>query len=101
MEYPHGIIKKIDPLNYYDEAIRFVVFIDESGTLEISSIDLVTKILKYKSYFIFDGGVTLNCKTLKQKEFIFSCLKLLKNCGIKTYIETKDFDNEIMVLVNN
>ena len=103
MNYPIGIIKSLEPLSIsHGNGMRFVVFLtdeESSNNLKISSIDLITKILKYKNYFV-EGGVTFKCDKLNQKEFLISCLKFLKNCGINTCIETKDFDYEIMSLAD-
>ncbi len=97
--YPVGKISRLEPIStMHGPGIRYVVYIDLAGELEISSIDLVTKIMKYKNYFI-DGGVTLNFKTLDQKDFIISCLKFFKNFGINVYIESDIFDSDINSLI--
>lgn len=58
-------------------------------TSQISATRLVNKILKYKSYFGKDGGVTFSGgEPLLQPDFLLECLKLCKNNNIHTAIDT-------------
>lgn len=51
--------------------------------------DLVDYIMKYKSYFKKNGGVTFSGgEPLKQPEFLLECLKLCKKNNIHTCVDT-------------
>lgn len=86
--------------------IRYVVFLqgcmlrckychnpetwDINGQSElVSPQDLINKIERYKSYFGEDGGVTFSGgEPLLQPEFLIECLKLCKEKGIHTALDT-------------
>jgi len=55
----------------------------------VSADDLIKKIERYKSYFGDEGGVTFSGgEPLLQPEFLIDCLKLCKQKGINTAIDT-------------
>lgn len=55
----------------------------------VSAEELVKKIERYKSYFGEDGGVTFSGgEPLLQPEFLLECLKLCKEKGIHTALDT-------------
>lgn len=86
--------------------IRYVVFLqgcmlrckychnpetwDINGQSElVSPQDLINKIERYKSYFGEDGGVTFSGgEPLLQPQFLIECLKLCKEKGIHTALDT-------------
>ena len=56
---------------------------------EIEAQELVKKIERYKNYYGADGGVTFSGgEPLLQPEFLLECLKLCKEKGINTAIDT-------------
>ena len=56
---------------------------------EISATELVKKIEKYKNYYGSDGGVTFSGgEPLLQLQFLLECLKLCKQKGINTALDT-------------
>ncbi|MCY6957066.1 pyruvate formate-lyase-activating protein [Clostridium brassicae] len=62
-----------------------------SGT-EISSKDLINKIIKFKPYFRNNGGVTFSGgEPLMQPEFLLEMLKLCKENNIHTAIDTSGY----------
>ncbi len=101
-----GYISSIESMGLVDgPGIRTVVFLSgcplrclfchnpemwkaESGE-EITPIDLVNKIKRNKPYFKNNGGVTFSGgEPLNQPEFLLSCLKLCKEEGIHTCLDT-------------
>ena len=102
-----GRINSIETMGTLDgPGIRYVVFMqgcslrckychnpetwDATGTsTEFTPEELVSQILKYKNYFGEDGGVTFSGgEPLLQPEFLQQCLKLCKDNGINTCIDT-------------
>lgn len=102
-----GKINSIETLGTLDgPGIRFVVFLQgcslrckychnpetwhETGKFEeMSATELVEKIEHYKNYFENHGGVTFSGgEPLLQPEFLLECLKLCKEKGIHTCIDT-------------
>lgn len=102
-----GRINSIETLGTLDgPGIRFVVFLQgcklrclychnpetwaEVGeSQEISPIELVQRVEKYKNYFGRDGGVTFSGgEPLLQPEFLKECLRLCKEKNIHTVIDT-------------
>ena len=75
-----------------------------SGGTEYSPEELVAKIRRFKPYFKEDGGVTFSDgEPLLQPDFLKETLKLCKNEGIHTCIDTagyglSDYD-EISILI--
>lgn len=58
-------------------------------SIQISPQQLIEKIEKYKSYFGEDGGVTFSGgEPLLQPEFLLECLKICKEKGIHTVLDT-------------
>lgn len=56
---------------------------------QITPSELIKKIVRFKSYFGSDGGVTFSGgEPLLQPEFLVECLKLCKKHGIHTAIDT-------------
>ena len=56
---------------------------------EIEAQELVKKIERYKNYYGADGGATFSGgEPLLQPEFLLECLKLCKEKGINTAIDT-------------
>ncbi len=56
---------------------------------EVTPQTLVEKICRYKSYFGSDGGVTFSGgEPLLQPQFLLACLKLCKENGINTALDT-------------
>lgn len=56
---------------------------------EIEAQELVKKIERYKNYYNSDGGVTFSGgEPLLQPEFLLECLKLCREKGINTAIDT-------------
>ncbi len=101
-----GKISSIDTMGLVDgPGIRFVVFMQgcknrciychnpetfniNDGT-EMTSDELIRKILKYKNYFNDNGGVTFSGgEPLLQKDFLLEMLKLCKTCNIHTCLDT-------------
>lgn len=101
-----GKIHSIETLGLLDgPGIRIVVFMqgcplrcifchnpdtwNKEGGTSFTPEELVNFILKYKSYFENNGGVTFSGgEPLLQKEFLLETLKLCKNNGIHTCIDT-------------
>ena len=105
-----GRISSIETLGTLDgPGIRFVVFLQgcklrclychnpetwniDGKVEEISPQELVEKVEKYKNYFGKDGGVTFSGgEPLLQPEFLLECLKLCKEKGIHTCLDTVGF----------
>ena len=103
----YGNINSIETMGLVDgPGIRFVVFLqgcklrckychnpetwDINGkSQKISAKELVEKIERYKSYYGSDGGVTFSGgEPLLQPEFLLECLKLCKERGINTALDT-------------
>ena len=59
------------------------------GGYQISPEQLVEKLLRFKAYFGSEGGVTFSGgEPLLQPEFLLACLKLCKEKGINTVLDT-------------
>ncbi len=102
-----GNISSYDTMGLVDgPGIRFVVFmqgcqlrckychnpetwdINQKKNL-VSPQELVDKIVRYKSYYGKDGGVTFSGgEPLLQPDFLIECLKLCKDNGIHTCLDT-------------
>lgn len=101
-----GYIHSIETMGLLDgPGIRFVVFMQgcllrcvychnpdtwnlKKGT-EMTPAELIAKIKRYQPYFKEDGGVTFSGgEPLVQSEFLIECLKLCKQEGIHTAIDT-------------
>lgn len=102
-----GRVNSIETMGLVDgPGIRFVAFLQgchlrckychnpETWPLngqseEISATELVKKIEKYKNYYGSDGGVTFSGgEPLLQPQFLLECLKLCKQKGINTALDT-------------
>lgn len=70
----------------------------------ISARELVDNILKYKSYFGNEGGVTFSGgEPLQQHDFLLECLRLCKLEGINTCLDTSGYGfnyDDILELVD-
>ena len=105
-----GKISSIETMGTLDgPGVRYVVFLQgcklrclychnpetwniDGGTAETTPEELVKKIEKYKNYFGATGGVTFSGgEPLLQPEFLLECLKLCKDKGINTCIDTAGF----------
>ena len=104
--------------------LRFVVFLQgcpmrcmychnpdtwlpEGGT-EYTVDEVVSKILRYRTYFGKDGGVTVSGgEALMQAEFVTDLFRALKAEGINTCLDTSgvmhtgDYSEEDLSLINN
>lgn len=105
-----GNISSLDTMGLVDgPGIRFVVFLqgcqlrckychnpetwdaNQNKTL-ITPQELINKILRYKSYFGEEGGVTFSGgEPLLQPDFLLECLKLCKENNIHTCLDTAGF----------
>lgn len=102
-----GRINSIETMGLVDgPGIRFVTFFQgcklrckychnpetwlvDGKSEEIEAKDLVKKIERYKNYYGVDGGVTFSGgEPLLQPEFLLECLKLCKEKGIHTALDT-------------
>ncbi len=101
-----GYIHSIETMGLVDgPGIRFVVFMqgcplrclfchnpdtwNPNIGIEITPLELVEKIERYKPYFNDNGGVTFSGgEPLLQSEFLIECLKLCKERNIHTCIDT-------------
>lgn len=101
-----GYIHSIETMGLLDgPGIRFVVFLQGcllrclychnpdtwklNKGMEMTPIDLIAKMKRYVPYFKEDGGVTFSGgEPLVQSEFLIDCLKLCKQEGIHTAIDT-------------
>ena len=107
---PNGRINSIETLGTLDgPGIRFVVFFQgcklrclychnpetwdlKGESIEISPLELVEKVEKYKNYYGEDGGVTFSGgEPLLQPEFLLECLRLCKEKNIHTCLDTAGF----------
>ena len=62
---------------------------DLNGAKEMEAADLIRKISRFKPYFKDNGGVTFSGgEPLMQPEFLAECLRLSKEAGIHTCIDT-------------
>ena len=105
-----GKISSVESLGTLDgPGIRFVVFLQGcklrclychnpetwdmvGSSIEITPQELVEKVEKYKNYYGKNGGVTFSGgEPLLQPEFLLECLKLCKNKGINTCLDTAGF----------
>lgn len=101
-----GYINSIETMGLVDgPGIRFVVFMQgcklrclfchnpetwrQNCGLKITSDELLKRILKYKSYFGSEGGVTFSGgEPLLQTDFLIDILKKCKQYGINTCLDT-------------
>ncbi len=101
-----GNIDSFESMGLVDgPGVRFVVFMQgcplrcvychnpetwsNEKKIEMSASDLVKKILKYKTYFGEEGGVTFSGgEPLHQPEFLLEALKECKKNGINTCLDT-------------
>lgn len=106
-----GKIRQIETMGLVDgPGLRVVVFMQgcplrclfchnpemwsPDGGFEVTSEELVRKIMKYKNYFGTDGGVTFSGgEPLHQPEFLKECLKLCKTVNIHTCLDTSGVGN--------
>ena len=103
-----GYINSIETMGLVDgPGIRFVVFMQgcklrclfchnpetwKMKGLEITPIELVKQILKYKNYYGENGGVTFSGgEPLLQPEFLIETCKLCKQYNIHTCLDTAGF----------
>lgn len=104
-----GYINSIETMGLVDgPGIRFVVFMqgcklrclfchnpetwEFNKGLKITTEELMKRILKYKSYFNDEGGVTFSGgEPLLQSEFLLDILKKCKQNGINTCLDTAGF----------
>ena len=105
-----GRISSVESLGTLDgPGIRFVVFLQGcklrclychnpetwdmvGSSTEITPQELIEKVEKYKNYFSKNGGVTFSGgEPLLQPEFLLECLKLCKEKGIHTCLDTAGF----------
>ena len=105
-----GYINSLETMGLVDgPGIRFVVFLSgcklrcsfchnpetwtNKDSIEITSEDLIKKILKYRHYYI-NGGVTFSGgEPLLQDEFLIDILKKCKMVNIHTAIDTSGVGN--------
>lgn len=101
-----GNIDSFESMGLVDgPGVRFVVFMQgcplrclychnpetwsNEKKIEMAPEELVKKILKYKTYFGEEGGVTFSGgEPLNQPEFLLEALKLCKQNGIHTCLDT-------------
>lgn len=107
MEKVIGRINSFESMGLVDgPGIRFVVFMQgcklrcvychnpetwdvEGKSIYITPRDLVDKIVRYKNYYGKDGGVTFSGgEPLLQPEFLTECLRLCKEEGVNTVLDT-------------
>lgn len=66
-----------------------------NGGYEVKPEDLIKKILRFKAYFKREGGVTFSGgEPLMQPEFLLEILKLCKEQGIHTALDTSGYGHE-------
>ena len=99
-----GYIDSVEVMGLVDgPGIRFVTFLTgcklrcsfchnpemwQKTGLEITSEELLRRILKYKNYYI-DGGVTFSGgEPLMQSDFLIEILKKCQMCGLHTALDT-------------
>ena len=69
--------------------------------LKLTAKELLKKIERYKTYFTKDGGVTFSGgEPLMQPKFLLECLKLCKECGYHTALDTSGFGENYEELLN-
>ena len=118
-----GNISSFDTMGLVDgPGIRFVVFLQGcqlrckychnpetwnigEKKIELTSKELVDKVLKYKNYYGKDGGVTFSGgEPLLQPDFLIECLKLCKKNDIHSCLDTAGHgigkEEEILKLVD-
>ncbi len=102
-----GNINSVESMGLVDgPGIRYVVFLQgcelrclychnpetwdkNKQVLKMTPQQLINKIVRFKSYFGEDGGVTFSGgEPLLQPKFLTECLKLCKQKGINTAIDT-------------
>lgn len=101
-----GKINSIETMGLVDgPGIRFVVFMqgcklrcifchnpetwNQTPVIEMTSNELIEKIVRYKPYFENNGGVTFSGgEPLLQPEFLIDTLKKLKDLNIHTALDT-------------
>lgn len=112
MQEIYGNVNSIESMGLVDgPGIRFVVFLQGCNlrclychnpetwdknrqATKYTPQEIVNKILRYKNYFGKDGGVTFSGgEPLLQPDFLLECLKLCKQNGINTAIDTAGVGN--------
>ncbi len=102
-----GNINSVESMGLVDgPGIRYVVFLQgcklrclychnpetwdiNAKCEQITPQQLIKKIVRFKSYFGADGGVTFSGgEPLLQPEFLLECLRLCKKSGINTALDT-------------
>ena len=102
-----GNINSVESMGLVDgPGIRYVVFLQgcklrclychnpetwdiNAKCEQITPQQLIKKIVRFKSYFGSDGGVTFSGgEPLLQPEFLLECLRLCKKSGINTALDT-------------
>lgn len=102
-----GIISSIETMGLVDgPGIRFVVFFQGctlrckhchnpetwavgKGNITLTPCELVDKIIRYRSYYGEEGGVTFSGgEPLLQPKFLFECLRLCKKEKVHTALDT-------------
>ena len=116
-----GQVHSIQSLGTVDgPGLRFVVFLqgcnlrckcchnpdtwDFSGGEDTSADELVNKVLRYKSYYGAEGGVTVSGgEPLMQTEFLIELFKKLKNYDIHTALDTSGcvLNDDVKELLNH
>lgn len=118
-----GKIKQIETMGLMDgPGVRVVIFMQGcplrclfchnpemwmyNGGISYTKEEVLKTILKYKNYFGSNGGVTFSGgEPLAQPIFLKECLKLCKDNGINTCLDTSgvynnDFDEELLDYVD-
>ena len=112
-----GYINSIETLGLLDgPGIRVVVFLQgcplrclychnpETWKLEgktMTASEVVNKVKRFKPYFNNGGGVTFSGgEPLMQKKFLLECLKLCKEEGIHTVLDTSGAISDVSEVLN-
>lgn len=109
----HGNINSIETMGLVDgPGIRMVVFLqgcplrclfchnpetwDTKKNMIMTPDEVLKKVLRYKNYFGNEGGITFSGgEPLLQPEFLLETLKLCKENGINTALDTAGVNNNI------
>lgn len=112
--YMIGKINQIETMGLVDgPGIRVVIFMqgcpircifchnpdtwDKNDGKSVTPKEILDIVLKYKSYFGTEGGVTFSGgEPLMQEEFLLKCLKLCKKNDINTCIDTSGVYNTFL-----
>ena len=117
MKESKGYINSIETLGLLDgPGIRVVVFLQgcplrclychnpETWKLEgktMTASEVVNKVKRFKPYFNNGGGVTFSGgEPLMQKKFLLECLKLCKEEGIHTVLDTSGAISDVSEVLN-